>query len=390
MVEASRAVAGLDLLGELLELLGERGAEALELGGLLAVLGEAELGGELVLVEQVLLGALRGLHRLDLERAVVAQAGGGRDQLADDHVLLQADELVSLALQRGVGEHLGRLLEGGGRQERLGGQRGLGDPEDHLLALGRRAAVVLDLLVEDLELVPVLERAGQQRGRALGVDPHPLQHLAGDQLDVLVVDVDALGLVDLLDLLRRGRARSPSGRGSAAGRRGTATPPRAASPASTLSPCLTSRRARGWSLYACSSPLASVIVTRISLSVSSIATLPSTSAISAMPFGLRASNSSTTRGRPWVMSSAGDTAGVEGAHGQLGAGLADRLGGDDADRVAELDHRAGGERAAVAGLADAGLELALEHRAHRDRRPPRRRTPRRSPRARAGRSPGRA
>ena len=33
----------------------------------------------------------------------------------------------------------------------------------------------------------------------------------------------------------------------------------------------------------------------------------------------------------------GDTAGVEGPHGQLRAGLADGLGGDDADRLAELD-----------------------------------------------------
>src|SRR6187551_3663911 len=40
---------------------------------------------------------------------------------------------------------------------------------------------------------------------------------------------------------------------------------------------------------------------------------------------------------------AGHTAGMEGAHGQLGAGLADRLGGDDADRVTDLAHLAGGE-----------------------------------------------
>ena len=38
------------------------------------------------------------------------------------------------------------------------------------------------------------------------------------------------------------------------------------------------------------------------LSVSSIETTPSASAILARPFGLRASNSSTTRGRPCVMS----------------------------------------------------------------------------------------
>ena len=38
------------------------------------------------------------------------------------------------------------------------------------------------------------------------------------------------------------------------------------------------------------------------LSVSSIATVPLTSAILARPLGLRASNSSTTRGRPCVMS----------------------------------------------------------------------------------------
>src|ERR671922_1951597 len=39
----ARAVAGLDLGGQLLELLGERGAEALELGDL-ALLGQAEEG----------------------------------------------------------------------------------------------------------------------------------------------------------------------------------------------------------------------------------------------------------------------------------------------------------------------------------------------------------
>ena len=61
-----------------------------------------------------------------------------------------------------------------------------------------------------------------------------------------------------------------------------------------------------------------------------------------------------------------DTTGVEGAHGQLGAGLADRLGGDDPDRVADVDREAGRRGDAVAGAANAGFGLALERRADRD------------------------
>src|SRR5262245_50509858 len=67
----------LDLRGQLLQLLREGGPEALELGAL-AVSGEVELLGELLLGE-FLHGRLRRLHRLDLQRAVVLQAGGRRD-----------------------------------------------------------------------------------------------------------------------------------------------------------------------------------------------------------------------------------------------------------------------------------------------------------------------
>ncbi len=57
---------------------------------------------------------------------------------------------------------------------------------------------------------------------------------------------------------------------------------------------------------------------------------------------------------------AGDAAGVERPHGQLRARLADRLGGDDADRLTRADHLAGGEVAAVARPADAVAGLAGE------------------------------
>ena len=52
---------------------------------------------------------------------------------------------------------------------------------------------------------------------------------------------------------------------------------------------------------------------------------------------------------------AGGAADVERAHGELGARLADRLGGDDAHRHAHLDQLAGGQVAAVAEGADAAL-----------------------------------
>src|SRR5205807_10030179 len=58
---------------------------------------------------------------------------------------------------------------------------------------------------------------------------------------------------------------------------------------------------------------------------------------------------------------AGDAAGVERAHRELRARLADRLGGDDAHRIADLRKLARGERAPVAGLAYARGRDALEH-----------------------------
>ena len=57
---------------------------------------------------------------------------------------------------------------------------------------------------------------------------------------------------------------------------------------------------------------------------------------------------------------------VEGAHGELGAGLADGLGGDDAHRQADLHDLAGGEIASVAQGADPARGLAGEHGADAD------------------------
>ena len=46
---------------------------------------------------------------------------------------------------------------------------------------------------------------------------------------------------------------------------------------------------------------------------------------------------------------------VEGAHGELRSGLADRLRGDDADRFTDVDRRAAGQVASVALAATPNL-----------------------------------
>src|ERR1051326_845806 len=46
------------------------------------------------------------LGGLDLDAAVALEAGRGRDQLPDDHVLLEAEQTVGLAFDRRVRQHL--------------------------------------------------------------------------------------------------------------------------------------------------------------------------------------------------------------------------------------------------------------------------------------------
>src|SRR4051794_25334370 len=170
----------------------------------IAVAGQAQLLCELGLVEQAHL--LRGrtgdrLGRLDLQAAVATETGGRRDELPDDHVLLQPEQAIGLALESGVREDLGGLLERRCRQERVGRERRLGDAEDDLLDRRLLLLRLLDVSVDRRDLVAVSELARQVVGVALLLDADLAHHLAHDQLDVLVVDVDALGLVDLLDLV---------------------------------------------------------------------------------------------------------------------------------------------------------------------------------------------
>ena len=121
-------------------------------------LGEVEV----VLVVARVEGQRLVVGRLGDDVAVLGHAGPGRDQLADDDVLLEPLEAVVLALDRGFGEHPGRLLEGGGRQPRLGRERGLGDSHELGTTLGRALALGHEPLVHVRELAGVGLLTGQE------------------------------------------------------------------------------------------------------------------------------------------------------------------------------------------------------------------------------------
>src|SRR3990167_1897546 len=138
---------------------------------------------------------------LALALGVIGQTGTGRDQTTHHHVLFQAAQEVALAGNRRLGEYTGRLLEGSRRDERLGGQRRLGDTQQHAGVLGNELVVCGQTLVlaqyrGQLHLI-ALDEGGVTRLGHFDL----AQHLAQDGLDVLVVDLHALQAVNVLNLV---------------------------------------------------------------------------------------------------------------------------------------------------------------------------------------------
>src|SRR5467141_3791107 len=146
------------------------------------------------------------LHRFaagreDLHARVVAEARAGRDEPADDDVLLQTAQVVGLAGDGRLGEHARRLLERRRRDEAVRRERRLRDAEEHGLGGGRPLALADHALVLLLEHELVDQLTDHELGVADLLDAHAPQHLAHDDLDVLVVDAHALQAIDLLHLV---------------------------------------------------------------------------------------------------------------------------------------------------------------------------------------------
>src|SRR5215211_1374795 len=310
------------------------------------------------------------------ELPVTRQAGGRGDELPDNDVLLEAGEAVHLALDGGVGKDAGRLLEGGCREEAVGGERGLGYAHQHRMVGGGASFLFLDAGVLGEHRKAVGDLLGEQRGVAGVVHDHLAEHLADDNLDVLVVDVHALRAVDLLhlvdqvalrpgapavvaevvlqDLMRVDGPFRDRGVGPDLGALDELGPQQLALDRVRLA-LFTIRRGDddldlpvGVGLFE-GDYAVDVGEGRLGLGMA----------------GFEELDHPGQAGRDVL---AGDTAGVEGTHGELGSRLPDRLGRDYADGLAHIDGPVGRERPAVAGLADAMRALALGGRAHGNER----------------------
>src|SRR5487761_433873 len=360
---------------------------------------------------------------------VVVEPGAGRDELADDHVLLQPAQPIDLAGDRGLGEDTRGLLERGRREPRGGVQRGLDQAEQNRLGRGRLATLGQRARVGLLVLPLRDDLAREQAGVARRVDADLSHHLANYHLDVLVIDIDALAAVDLLDLvheegldrllaqdvqqlLRRDGALGyllarldddllavaavelwanadlvrdgvlanlfVDGADSdlLGGDRDLAGVAGAGTVALGVAGQLL---ALHYVVFALDQDLHLGVdrVRDLDLLFGGHAPLARTLRADdlELPVDLRDDRLALGDTSLEQLLHAGQTlgdvhaglsAGVERSHGQLGARLADRLRGDDAHRFTDLDDLAGGQVAAVARAADALAGLANEHGTHLD------------------------
>ena len=258
--------------------------------------------------------------------------------------------MVHLALDRSLGQDLRRLLEGSGGQEGVGGQRGLGDTHEQGGGGGHHqlAAVLAGLAGGDAGLdgllgVQILHDlhggAGEQLGVAGFLDADLPHHLAHDDLNVLVIDVNALLTVGLLDFLDEvvvdggdaADAQDLVGRQCAFGQLVALVDPVAVLAADTgavRQGVADHLAVVGGDGHVADGDALALFHGHAAADLGQLGHL----------LGLAGLEQLLNTGKTLGDVAAGDAAGVEGTHGQLGARLTDGLGRDDTDGLA-LAHR---------------------------------------------------
>jgi hypothetical protein len=112
----------------------------------------------------------------------------------------KAAQFVALAHDRRLGQHARGLLEGRGRDERVGRQEALVMPSSTLAYV---AGILSSARSRSFSSSTPSARPARRDEAAVARvgDLHAAQHLANDHLDVLVVDLHALQAVDVLHLV---------------------------------------------------------------------------------------------------------------------------------------------------------------------------------------------
>ena len=275
----------------------------------------------------------------------------------------------------GVGQHARGLLEGGGGQETVGGQRGLGDAQQYrradglfqvdiaLLDAGAHAGVLR------VKLGFVDHRAGQQIGVAGVFHADLAHHLTHDDLDVLVVDVNALHPVSALHFLNQvvlHRLFAEHGQNVV---RVDAAFGDAVALFDVVALLHAHARAVGDDVAALVDVAVGIVgdVHHLFLLLFAETDHAVDLTDDGEMLGLAAFEQFFHAGQTLRdVFRRGNAAGVEGTHRQLGTGFADGLGGDDAHRLADGDRFDRGQVGTVAFGAHAVLGAAGQYRADLD------------------------
>ena len=133
---------------------------------------------------------------------MISQAGTRWNEATDNDVFLQTAKFISLAHNRRFGQNTRRFLEGSGGNERVGGQRGLGNTQQHVVEIGWDLAfgnspVIFSQQLGTLDLLGL-----DELGIAWLGNRDTTEHLTDDHFNVLVVDLDALQTIDVLNFVR--------------------------------------------------------------------------------------------------------------------------------------------------------------------------------------------
>ena len=124
------------------------------------------------------------------------------DLATDNHVLLQALEVVDATRDSARDKYASRILEGCGRQERVGVDGDLGDTEEHLSEFGWLLAFGEDASVLFRGSGAADDIASYEAGVARFVNHHAGEHLANDNFEMLGGDFVTLSGVNRKDIVQ--------------------------------------------------------------------------------------------------------------------------------------------------------------------------------------------